>query len=307
MAKTRPETQTDLPDLEAYSVDSVRKAVRNESFLHPLVLYPTAFGMLTGFAALLYNLPLLFLGMGGLLAVGAGTSVVNYFFRQESISGKYIEKLSKKFERQRELLLEKLGQDLRKSTVVPGAEQYARQGVEQYTRIEKKYRRMSDLLQKKFKRGELTYGSFLGASEQVYLSVLDNLLKIVSLLQGVESIDPVYIAERRKELALLPELAPADERELEALEKRMQLRKKQLDQINGLLTENEESMTVLDETIAAVAEVTTGKNLAEVDLHTAMAHLKEIAGRTKMFDYKNGRQNTQAHPLASNYQQGDSK
>jgi len=36
--------------------------------------------------------------------------------------------------------------------------------------------------------------------------------------------------------------------------------------------------------IAAVAAVQTGRGLAEVDLQSAMTHLKEIAGRAKLFD-----------------------
>ncbi len=272
-----------LPALDDFSTSSIRRAVRNESLLHPLTLYPTAIGMLSGMAAVLYDLPLLFLGMGGLLAVGATTSVVNYFFREETISGKYLKKLTREFQKKRQVLLKTLSRDLQQCATIIGAEQYGGQGVEQFGRVEKKYNRLKRLLQKKFSVGELTYGSFLGAAEQVYLSVLDNLLQIVSLLQGVESIDPEYIATRKQELRSLNQVAEADEREFEALQKRLELRESQLQQVNTLLTENEESMTVMDETIAAIAELQTGKGLAASDLQTAMSHLREIAGRTKLY------------------------
>ena len=277
---------TSLPDLDDFSAKSVRQAVRHESLFHPMVLYPAAIGMLSGFAAMLYDLPMLFLGMGGLLAVGAGTSVINYFFREDSISGKYLEKLAQKYRIERERMLETLTADLQRSASVTGAEQYGQQGQQQFVRIDRKYHRLRELLQKKFKVGELTYGSFLGAAEQVHLSVIDNLLKIVSLIDSIESIDPEYIASRKNDLQTLKKITEADEREFEALQKRLELREKQLDHVNTLLTENEESMTVMDETIAAIAEVQTGKGLAEVDLQSAMTHLKEIAGRTQLFSQK---------------------
>ncbi len=286
-ASKQPATKGNhLPGLDDYSADSIQQAVRRESFLHPLVLYPTAIGMLSGLAALLYNLPLLFVGMGGLLAVGAGTSVVNYFFREKSLTGKYLEKLSQKLRQEREQLLANLGTDLQTAAKTRGAEQYGRQGLEQYALIDKKYQRLRELLQKRFKAGELTYGSFLGAAEQVYLGVLDNLLKIVALIQSAETIDPQYIASRIESVQRLAKITEADEREWQALKKQLELRDKQLDQVNNLITENEESMTAMDHTIAAVAELQTGKGLAEVDVQSAIGHLQEIAGRTKLFQHQ---------------------
>jgi hypothetical protein len=275
-----------LPGLDDFGTESIRQAVRRESLFHPLVLYPAAFGMLSGFAAMLYDLPMLFLGMGGLLAVGAGTSVINYFFRGRTISGKYLEKLAQRYQKERERLLETLSVDLQHSATVAGAEQYGRQARQQFVRIDKKYQRLRELLQKKFKIGELTYGSFLGAAEQVHLSVVDNLLRIVSLIQSAEAIDPEYIAERIKDVQSLKKVTEADEREYEALRKRLELRENQLQQVNILLTENEESMTVMDETIAAIADIRTGKGLADSDLQSAMTHLQEIAGRTKLFNQR---------------------
>lgn len=272
-----------LPDLDSFSSSSIRRAVRNESILHPLTLYPAALGMLSGMAALLYDLPLLLLGTGGFLAVGATTSIVNYFFRDEAISSRYLEKITADFKKRRNELLETLNKDLQRCTTIPGAEQYGIQGYEQFNRVEKKYNRLVVQLGKKFSTTELTYGSYLGAAEQVHLSVLDNLMKVVSLLQGAESVDPVYINGRLQELRGLSRVTPADEREFEALEKRLKLRENQLDQVNVLLTENEESMTTMDTTIAAIADLETGRGFAENDLQTAMKHLQEIAERTKYY------------------------
>lgn len=272
-----------LPALDDFSTAAIKRAVRNESLLHPFTLYPTAIGMLSGLAAVLYDLPVLFLGMGGLLAAGAATSIISYFFREEAISGKYLEKLTREFQKKRQILLKNLQRDLDNCSTIKGAEHFGKQGCEQFARVDQKYTRLKSLLDKKFSTGELTYGSFLGAAEQVYLSVLDNLLQIVSLMQGVETIDPEYIAARNQELQALNNVTEADEREFEALKKRLELRTNQLGQINTLLTENEESMTVMDETVAAISELQIGKGLGKTDLQTAMDHLREIAGRTKYF------------------------
>ena len=283
MAETIPHDKN-LPDLDRFSGQSIRQAIRRESFLHPLVLYPAALGALSGFAAFLYDLPVLLLGMGGLLAVGAGTSVVNYFFRSDAISGRYLEQQAEKYRRERERLLDTLTSDLEHCSTVLGAEQYADQGEQQFAAIGRKYQRLRDMLLKRFKPGELTYGSFLGAAEQVHLSVIDNLLRIVSLIQSAETIDASYIADRIADLQRLKKITEADEREFDALQKRLELRDNQLQQVNILLTENEESMTVMDQTIAAIAAIQTGKGLADSDLQSAMNHLQEIAKRANLFN-----------------------
>lgn len=272
-----------LPDLDRFSEKAIQRAVRNESVLHPLTLYPTALGMLSGLAALLYDLPLLLLGMGGLLAVGATTSVINYFFRDKAISADYLAKVTAELNKRRARVLRTLRKDLQKCMSIRGAETYGVQGSEQFDRVEKKYQRLVAQLGKKFSKTELTYGSYLGAAEQVHLSVLDNLMKVVSLLQGAESIDPAYVDARKKQLQSLDRVTDADEREFEALQKRLKLRENQLQQVNTLLTENEESMTVMDATIAAIANLETGKGLADNDLPTAMQHLREIAQRTRHY------------------------
>ncbi len=147
--------------------------------------------------------------------------------------------------------------------------------MKQFAKVEKKYRKFNSLLNQKFSATELTHGNYLGAAEQVYLSVLDNLLRIVSLLQGASAIDPEYIRHRHQELENLERVDEADEREFMTLKKREKLRSSQLQQVNRLLTINEESMTIMDETIAAIAALQTGSGLAEIDMETAMGHLKE--------------------------------
>ncbi len=273
-----------LPDLDDFSSTSVKKAVRAESLLHPLTLYPLALGALSGMAAFLYELPLFFVGMGGLMALGTTTSIINFFFRDDAIAQKYLDSLSKKFAEQRRQLLQTLEQDLEQCSTISGAEHFGKQGLTQFKNIENKYRKLKNLLNKKFSAGELTHGSYLGAAEQVYLSVLDNLQRIVSLLQGAGAIDPEYIKHRQQELKKLKKIDKADEREFQTLSKRKGLRDKQLQQVNQLLTTNEESMTTMDETSAAIAALETDRGLAEVDMETAMGHLRELAKRVGNYE-----------------------
>lgn len=273
-----------LPSLDDFSTSSIRKAVRDESLFHPMTLYPLALGALSGLAAFLYDLPLLFAGMGGLMAMGAATSIVNYFFRDDAISKKYLDSLSRSFLRRRELILQNLGRELEKSRHIPGGEPYADQGLKQFVSIEKKYQKLNLLLNQKFSTSELTHGSYLGAAEQVYFSVLDNLLRIVSLLQGASAIDLEYIHNRQQELRDLKQVDSSDEREFQTLKRREELRSSHLRQVNGLLTANEESMTAMDETSAAIAVLQTSKGLADVDMETAMTHLRELAGRVGSYE-----------------------
>lgn len=263
---------------------SIRQVVRNESLFHPLTIYPAALGILSGLAATLYGMPILYAGMGGLFALGATTSIINYFFRDEVISRKYLAKVTQDLEERQKKVLETLEQELRQCITIPGAGHYAAQGGEQFARIEQKYRRLTQLLGKKFSPTELTYGAYLGAADQLHLGLLDNLMKIVSLLQGAASVDPQYILERKKELQSLQEVTEADEREFEALEKRLTLREDQLQQVNTLLTENEESMTIMDTTIAKIADLNTEKKLSKSDMKSAMKYLQEIADRTRYYD-----------------------
>ncbi len=268
-----------LPSLNDFSSHSVQKAVRSESLLHPLSLYTSSVGLLSGLGWYLFEMPLLAAGMGILLCVGAGTTIINMFFRKDIIARNYLDTLSARFAREREILLQSLTSDLKQCMQVKGAEQYAEQAQQQYMFIEEKYCTFRTMLDKKLNQGELTYARFLGAAEQVYLGGLDTLRRIVILLQSVSTIDPDYIAERIAELRQRERIEPADKREFQTLKKRSTLLQQQLKQVNRLLTDNEESMTIMSQTIATVAQMQTGGGLASMDLETAMENLQELANR----------------------------
>ncbi|MCI5147053.1 MAG: hypothetical protein D3923_16400 [Candidatus Electrothrix sp. AR3] len=269
-----------LPSLKDFSSQSIQQAVRAESLFHPMALYSTSVGLLAGLGWYLFEMPMLALGMAGLFSLGAGTAVVNMFFRKELIARKYLDQLSARFAQERGFILQTLRSDLEQCVQIKGAEQYGRQAQQQHLFIEEKYNKFRTMLDQKLNRGELTYARFLGAAEQVYLGGLDTLRRIVVLLQSVSTIDAEYIAVRLAELEHLAQPEEADEREFTTLKTRLELREQQLKQINSLLTDNEESMTIMNHTIATVAQMQTGTGLASMDLETAMENLQELANRT---------------------------
>lgn len=269
-----------LPKLEDFSGRAVKRAVRAESLFHPVSLYSSALGLLSGLGWYLFDMSMLAAGMVGLLCLGAGMATVNMFFRRDIIARQYLARLSARFAEERGGLLRTLGTDLEKCRHIKGAEQYGGQARQQFVFITEKYDTFRGMLDQKLKQGELTYSRFLGAAEQVYLGGLDTLRRIVVLLQSAATIDPDYIAQRLAELEQLAAPDPADEREYATLKKRLELMEEQLKQVNSLLTDNEESMTIMNQTIATVAQMRTGGDLASMDLETAMENLQELANRS---------------------------
>ncbi|MCI5122074.1 MAG: hypothetical protein D3908_12955 [Candidatus Electrothrix sp. AUS4] len=268
-----------LPSLEDFSGRAVQKAVYSESLFHPVSLYSTSLGLLSGLGWYLFDMSMLAIGMGGLLCVGAGMAVVNMFFRSDVIARQYLNRLSSRFAKEREIILQTLSTDLEQCPHIKGAEQYGEQARQQYVFIKEKYDKFRIMLDQKLRHGELTYARFLGAAEQVYLGGLDSLRRIVVLLQSVSTTDPDYIARRLTELERLKTPDPADEREYTTLKERLALMEQQLKQVNSLLTDNEESITIMNQTIATVAQMRTGGDLASMDLETAMENLQELAKR----------------------------
>ncbi len=269
-----------LPKLEDFSGRAVQRAVRAESLFHPVSLYSSSLGLLAGLGWYLFDMSILAAGMAVLLCLGAGMATVNMVFRRDIIARQYLDRLSARFAEEREELLRTLSTELEKCRNIKGAEQYGEQARQQFVFITEKYDTFRAMLDQKLKHGEMTYSRFLGAAEQVYLGGLDTLRRIVVLLQSVSSIDPNYIARRLAELERLARLEPADEREYATLKKRLELMEQQLKQVNSLLTDNEESMTIMSQTIATVAQMHTGGDLASVNLETAMENLQELANRS---------------------------
>ena len=154
------------------------------------------------------------------------------------------------------------------------------EGVEQLRQLQRKLASLSEVLQRRLKAGELTYGRYLGAAKQVYLAAVDNLRDVGVALRSVSAIDLDYIdgrlAELEKPAASLPE---GDLKEIDTLRKRRLLFVDQMQKVKELMAQNEVAMTVLDKTATVFATTRTAKGEADMDAGTAIADLERLAER----------------------------
>lgn len=256
----------------------------NNTLQHPLTLFPVAIGILGTIGILLFQAPLLAVGaaVGG-FGIGIGSWAVNYLLRNKTWANRYIESLHQKIEAQKKAALEKIERDLIGSQTQKGTEQFAEQGATQFKMIQSCFENLKTILAEKLNPGELTYSRYLGTAEQVYLSVLDNLQNIATLLKSIRTIDEDYLEERMGSLKAMKKLSETDEKELEALDERKKLRQDQLQKIDDLLTHNEEALTDLDQTTTSLAAVQTVQGRAKVDLESAMKELEELAQRSQKY------------------------
>lgn len=276
---------TPSPRVRDYSRKAIQREVMREGLTHWLTLYPSAIGIPLGLAGFLFNLPLLYFGMITTLSVSLVSAIVHIFFREDAIAARYLDRLARRLREEEEATLANLGNELRncREKDSTGAA-YGKQADEQFSRLQQKYRNVQDVLNKKLDQGELTYGRFIGASEQVYLSGLENLKQAATIMQSLGSIDPDYIASRLTELERMTGSGQAEVKEREALLKRLQLRQEQLDKVNLLLTSNEEAMTSLEETTAAIAAMDTDGRGTAAEYDSAIEQLQEIAGKAHLYN-----------------------
>ncbi len=276
--------QKEPPKISDFSNESINKAVYKTGLTHWLTLYPPAIGIPCGLAGLLFNSPLVCAVGFGACFVSLGNAVVNIFFRKDKIANNYLEELNKKLKKQETYILRSLDKNLKKCASIKGVEDQAQQGIKQFKKIKEKYKNVHELLEQKLNKGEITFGRFIGAAEQVYLSTLDNLKQIVSTLQSAGSIDPGYIKKRLQELTKKSHQKESDIKEIETLNKRLALWEEQLKKTSELLSDNEEAMTKMEETTAAIASIQTGSGFAATDLETAMKQLQELAQRAQIYN-----------------------
>ena len=175
--------------------------------------------------------------------------------------------------------LNEIGEDLE--------EQGFTEGVSQLTQLQRKLESLTEVLRRRLDAGELTYGRYLGAAEQVYLAAVDNLRDVGVALKSVSAIDLDYIDTRLNELER-PEvfLSESDRGEVDTLRKRRALFVGQMHKVKELMAQNENAMTVLDKTATVFATTRTSRGEAELDADTAIAELEQLAGRIGSYSSK---------------------
>ncbi|ETW97766.1 MAG: hypothetical protein ETSY1_21420 [Candidatus Entotheonella factor] len=221
-----------------FSKSAVEKAVLAATLQHPLTLYPIAVGVVgvTAVVLLIPSFGWLLVAVGA-MTLGIGSWIVNFFFRSEIYADRYLQSLHDQLAKQRQARLESLQDALEACQTVPEAGTLAMQGAEQFVQIREKFDNLVAILDQKLDRRELTYHRYCGSAEQVYLSVLDHLQDVTTLLQSIRAIDPAYVQYRKNALQALASMTPADEAELSTLNERQQLHTQQLGRVNVLLTQ----------------------------------------------------------------------
>lgn len=276
-----------VPQEIDFSKSATNKAVVHQINQHPVSVYPTAVGILSGAWILLLEPTTLaiVLTIGG-LTLGLGNWVINYSFRRDTLANKYTKKLNKLLEKEKEKALVSLGKNLERCKGIVGAENFSVQGVTQLSQIQEKFETLDKVLSDKMVPGEMTYNRYAGTAEQVYLSVLDNLKNVVSMLKSIASIDLNSVEQRLSFFEDKMKLSSLDENEINTLQKRKNMYLSQLNKVDELLTKNEEAMTGLDQTSVELSNVKTEKGMADVDLEDSRQQLEELAERVHLYKHQ---------------------
>ncbi|MBI5210583.1 MAG: hypothetical protein HY927_11490 [Elusimicrobia bacterium] len=270
-----------------FSQGATKKAVLKATLENPVTMYSTGVGMLGALAIGLFGMTALPVAaaVGG-LGIGVGSWLVNYFVRGRSLADRHVQKIYEELLKRRQRLLTGLEQTLGKvgRDARGDVRDYAGQASSQLAMARERFETLKATLEAKLNPGEMTYARYVGAAEQVYLSVLDNLSVMASMLRSVGAIDPAYIASRHKALKALKSPADADRREFETLEERGRLLREKLDKVNELLTQNEVAITRMDQLGASLAELKISSQGGSVDLDTAIQEMENLAKQAHRYE-----------------------
>lgn len=264
-----------------FSRTAVSRAVLASTLQKPYVLYPASVGLLGTAAAILLGPAALFVipaVAGG--ALGLGAWAFDFFMRRDYHASTYLKRLTGALHDRRVQTVRDLDREL--------AEVGSEGAREQLKRLERKYDAFASLLGKKLNPEELTYGRYMGMAEQVFLSALDNLQHIADTLASVRAIDTGFVDRRIRVLEQTAEPDSAEQQELESLRIRLGLEQEQQGRVQGWLAQNEQAMTQMDLTMAAIASMETIRGHAGTDMETAMRALGELARRTSEYNLHGG-------------------
>jgi hypothetical protein len=278
MGKSRDKKiSTAPPRPEEYLNTAIQKAVVQTGLKHPVTLYPLALGVSAGVVGILFDLPMLTSAALALGLFGPAWAVLQIFFRHESLGSQYLARLHRKQKQYEAYLISQIETGLKQCARTTELKEKADTGIKQLQSIRLKFANVKELLGMKLRTTEITYGRFLGAAEQVSLSVLDNLNTVASLLKSTTSIDPKYIQDRLKEIDSRRTPTKEDEDQHKSLRERIALWNSQLQKVDQLMAKNEEAMTEMERISAAVAQWQSGRKFAGSDLESAIKQLHALA------------------------------
>jgi len=267
-----------------FSQGAIQKAVQAKIIQNPVAIYSAALGAIGAAAAgILFPHLLLVICSVGLISFGIISTVVNFALRKGVFETRHLAYLNKLLDKQKQIVLARIKRELKKLSSVEGLKVYSKQAFQQFDKIQTKFDNFKRILSEKFDTTEITYGRFFGTTEQLYLSVLDNLEDIMNSLGTISNIDDSYIEERIKYLNGLTSPEDADRREIKTLTTRKELKQNSLERINELLTINEEAMTQIDLSMSTISRMKTKMGRASIDMEVARQDLEELINRTKKY------------------------
>ena len=79
-------------------------------------------------------------------------------------------------------------------------------------------------------------------------------------------------------------MSESNQKEMETLQKRLDLRAEQLSRVDDWLIANEEAMTALDYSAAAIADMKTVKGKATANFETTMKELERLVEQAKYYN-----------------------
>jgi hypothetical protein len=259
-----------------FSPKAIGRAVLQQSLSKPHVLYPTAVGILGGVAALVLGPSLVFVVPAALgVLIGGGAWAFDYGIRRDKATGEYFRRMHEQLQARMRERIQGLREDLEA--------QGRRDGVSQLARLAKGFGTCEEVLRRKLKPTELTFNRYLGMTEQVFLAGLDNLRQIADASRSIGGIDATATRTRIEQLEGAASRSSAQEQELQALQERQALLQRQYAKIETWLAENEQALTQLDRVIAAISDMDTAQDHAQMDMEPAMQELKTLIERAQDF------------------------
>jgi len=285
MSKAEQTTaHTAPPKTDEYLPAAIRKAVMQTGMKHPVTIYPIAMGISAGVVGALFNMPMLLGAALGLALVGPTWAVLQVFFRHEALGSQYLESLHRRQQQYEAYLVGKIESGLKACARTKELKHTATTAIAQLKSIRIKLDNVQELLGMKLRTNEITYGRFLGAAEQVSLSVLDNLNTVVSILKSATSIDPDYIQARLQEIAGKSVPSKEDQDQHKSLQERLDLWNRQLQKVAQLMARNEEAMTEMEHISAAIAQWQPDRKFAGSDFEYAIKQLHALALQAQEYE-----------------------
>ena len=257
--------------------DSIKKALMNNAYNHwsvryalPIIGIELVSGFLFGFNRII-NLGVLFSFLFPICRFG-----FTVFINGDNFVKKYINKLNKELEIQRENKLKDLYDNL--------TFYKCNKGMHQLDDFEIKFNNLVDMLDTKFINSQLTYQRYYGIAQDVYLGGIENLNEIITSYKILDNIDIDHIKTNIKKLSKNKNLQNYEVKELDALNRSNDLYNKQNEKIESLISQNSTALLDITTTLAGISEIKRKSNSsASVDMENSMNELQKLSNKLHLY------------------------